>query len=132
MSIINRSKYCTKINLGLIRMYIRRHRIELQLGNYRDIEIAYAPRLPWNTFDKHVMPSYGIIHYRLGRFVLTIQDPTVEISMICGECDSDEEISKVSCGTDACESWSVCPNCRSVEGRTMGLNKRDLERKGLV
>lgn len=66
----------------------------------------------------------GYVHIVFGRLSLVIEKWDIERYAVCAECESTE-IGEVSSGD---EGWTVCQDCRTVEGDYKYLNKREFER----
>jgi hypothetical protein len=74
-----------------------------------DVEISSA-RCAWTHFKILRMESGR--HIVWGKLSITVEDGTLECIPTCAQCGSFEA-KEVAAGD---EGWTVCPDCRSVEG----------------
>lgn len=96
------------------------------LGYY--VEFNASARWPMTHFKIHRNRyNEGFKrHIVWGKFSLHISQPQYETVTLCSECDGDEPIENVSYGD---EGLSVCPNCRTIEGKTHEISLWDYEQK---
>lgn len=93
------------------------------------IEFNASARWPMSHFKIHRRNRWqgysGFnMHIVWGKFSLNITQPQIETVRMCSECDGTEPIGGVSHGD---ESWDVCPNCRTIEGKTHYISLWDYE-----
>lgn len=95
------------------------------------IEFNASARWNWSHFKIHRGSKWGASrrdgfyrHIVWGKLSLSISQPQIETVRMCSECDGHEEMECVSSGD---ESWDVCPNCRTIEGKTHYISLWDFE-----
>lgn len=69
-------------------------------------------------------PNDAGAHWIFGCISVLIEDWTAEVFHVCAECDGGE-LTGVPCGYDDC--LTACTSCRTVEGATRYVNKREYE-----
>lgn len=107
-------------------------RTKLELGSYR-IELVYYRQTP--TWSGHPWTHLKLHRSRIGdawsrhlvwgRVSIQVDTPDLDYVSVCSECDCNETPNVVSIGD---ESWSVCGECQSIEGRTHEVTIREYER----
>lgn len=102
-------------------MYIRQW-----IGPYY-IEASNRSRHKWSHFKIHGQRGHSAFHRHLvwGPISIVVSQPQFETVTVCSECDGRTEMEHVSSGD---ECWSVCPNCRTIEGNTHEISLWDFER----
>lgn len=86
-----------------------------------DIRCGFTARHSWTHFRIHHGESTW--HLVWGRFSLHIENWTLEIHKLCGECGS-ADIGEVCAGD---EGWTVCGSCRAIEQSIKYVNLREYE-----
>lgn len=92
------------------------------------IEFNMSARHKFSHFKIHKRRGMSAFYRHLvwGKLSLVISQPQYETITMCSECDGAEPMGGVSCGD---ESWSVCPNCNTVEGKTHEISLWDFEQR---
>jgi len=99
--------------------------VEFWCGSYY-IEFNKSARWNWSHFKIHKRwNSDGFYrHLVWGKLSLSISQPQYEMVTMCSECDGHEPIEVLSAGD---ESLNVCPNCRTVEGKTHEISELEFD-----